>query len=115
MNFREYDPAQDKEAAHRIWLETGWIEDNDKQKEAMDIFLSGGHTLVADLNGEPECLVASMPGSIRYLAEDLALSVIQAVVLPASLAASLANKAWPNASPPISSLPMPLRAPRSQR
>ena len=79
MNFREYDPAQDKEAAHRIWLETGWIEDNDKQKAAMDIFLSGGRTLLADLNGEPECLVASMPGSIRYLAEDLALSVVTAV------------------------------------
>lgn len=79
MNFREYDPAKDQEAVHRIWLEIGWLEDNDKQKATMDIFLNGGRTLVADLNGEPECLAASMPGTIRYLDEELKLSVVTAV------------------------------------
>ena len=79
MNFREYDPVKDQDTTHRIWREIGWIENNDKHKTAMDIFLSGGRTLVADLNGAAECLAASMPGSLRYLNEDLKLSVVTAV------------------------------------
>lgn len=79
MQFRDYNPEIDKESAHRIWHEINWSDNSDDDKAAMDIFLSGGRTLVAELNGAAECLVAAMPGAIRYLDEDLALSAVTAV------------------------------------
>jgi len=78
MNFRIYNPEKDKEAVHRIWREIGWIDDDDDEK-ALDIFLTAGRVLLADLNDEAECLAASMPGAIRYLDEDLSFSAITAV------------------------------------
>lgn len=79
MRFREYNPEIDKEATHRIWHEISWSDNSDDDKAAMDVFLSAGRTLVAELNGAAECLAASLPGSMRYVAEDLALSVVTAV------------------------------------
>ena len=78
MNFRTYNPKKDKEAAHRIWYEIGWLDDKNDEA-AMDIYLSGGRVLVADLNGEAECLVVSMPGSIRHLQTDLSFSAVAGV------------------------------------
>ena len=78
MNFRNYDPEKDQKAVHRIFREVGWVEDEDQEK-ALDIFLSGGRELVADIRGEAECLAASMPGEIRYFTQDLAFSAITAV------------------------------------
>lgn len=78
MNSRPYDPEKDAEAGHRIWREVGWIDDEDGEK-GMDLFLSGSRTLVADIHGAAECLVSSMPGSIRYLDQDLSFSAITAV------------------------------------
>ena len=78
MNFRNYDPEKDQKSAHRIFREVGWIEDG-KEEKALDIFLSGSRALVADIHGEAECLVNSMPGEIRYLEQDLAFSAITGV------------------------------------
>ena len=78
MTIRNYDPAKDKETAHRIWYETGWIGDKDDEA-AMDTFIGDGRTLVAEMNGEAEALVAAMPGSIRYQAEELHFSAVTAV------------------------------------
>lgn len=78
MNFRMYDPKKDKEAAHRIWHEIGWIDDKDDEA-AMDIFLSGSRVLVADINGTAESLVLSMPGHIRHLQDDLPFSAVAGV------------------------------------
>lgn len=78
MTFREYVPDTDKDAAHRIWREIGWVSSEEGEK-AMDSFLAAGRTLVADINGEPECLVASMPGEIYYLGEPLPFSAVTAV------------------------------------
>ncbi len=78
MTFREYDPSRDKEAVHRIWREIGWIEKK-KDDEAMDIFLEGGRNLVAEVNGEPECMVNTGSGTIRYLDEELPLSGVTGV------------------------------------
>ena len=78
MNFRIYDPEKDKEAAHRIWREIGWVDDKDDEA-AMDIFLSGSRVLVADINDTAESLVLSMPGHMRYLQEDLSFSAVAGV------------------------------------
>ncbi len=77
MCFRPYEPEKDKDAVHRIWREIGWIERG--QEPRMDLFLQGGQTLVAEVEGAAECLVATAPGTVRYLAEDLPMSCVTAV------------------------------------
>ena len=67
--FREYRREQDREAAHRIWLEVGWIEKD--QAEVADLIIEAGRAHVAEVNGAAECLVLTAPGSLRYLKEDL--------------------------------------------
>lgn len=79
MKFRQYAPKKDKKAVHRIWREVGWISDDKKEKKMMNTFLKGSRALVAEINGEAECLVSSMPGKIRYLDKDLSLSAVTAV------------------------------------
>jgi hypothetical protein len=78
MTFRTYDPEKDREAVHRIWRETGWVSSDDEEK-MMDVFLSDGRIIVADLDGAPECLAMSVPGTFRYLQEDLSFSAVAAV------------------------------------
>jgi len=78
LNIRPYDPKKDTHAVHRIWQEIHWIEKEEEEK-MLDIFLSDGRQLVAELNDEPECLVASVPGTFRFLEEDLKLSAVTAV------------------------------------
>ncbi len=75
--FRSYDPQKDKEAAHRIWLEIGWLEKG--KEEAMDLFVECGRALVADIHGQPECLVCTAPGAMRYLDQDVPTSFLTAV------------------------------------
>jgi hypothetical protein len=77
VEFRAYNPEKDREAVHRIWRETGWLE-KDKE-EAMDLFVECGRALVADIAGEPECLVITAPGTVRHLSEDLPLSCVTGV------------------------------------
>lgn len=80
MEYRAYDAARDREAVHRIWYETGWLEPGKAEhEEAVDIFLGAGRALVADVGGEAECLAHTAPGSLRYLDEDLAFSCVTAV------------------------------------
>ena len=78
MEFRAYDESRDKEAVYRIWREAGWM-DGDKT-EAFDAHRAASRGLVALLDGEPECLVLTSPGTVRYLDEDLSWSCVSAVV-----------------------------------
>lgn len=80
MNFRHYDPQKDKKATHRMWQEVGWVGNSIEGKQAVDAFLEGSRALVAEINGEAECLANAMPGVIRYLDEDLPLSAVTAVL-----------------------------------
>jgi hypothetical protein len=77
VSFRAFDPERDREAAHRIWMEVGWLE---KEKtEAADIFIAACRAMVAEVEGAAECLVLSAPGSLRYLEEDLSLAGVTSV------------------------------------
>ncbi|NOZ48424.1 MAG: hypothetical protein GXP37_00050 [Chloroflexi bacterium] len=78
MLFRDYDPQKDQTATHRIWREVGWM-DNASEEAVLDAFLAAGHTLVAEINDQAECISASMPGTFRYLHEDLSFAAITAV------------------------------------
>ncbi len=76
--IREFDAQKDSKSAHRIWREINWLDD-DNQEKYLDIFLSDGSGLVAELGGNAECLVTSKAGILRYQKEDLKLSVITSV------------------------------------
>jgi GNAT superfamily N-acetyltransferase len=78
MLCRKFDPRKDSAAAHRIWEETGWLEQG--SKESLELSLVACSSWVAELAGEVECLVLTAPGSIRYLLQDLPLVSVCAVV-----------------------------------
>lgn len=78
MQHRLYDPERDEAATHRIWRETGWIEDEIAERGQARI-LNAGRTLVAELDGEAECLVLSIPGHMRYLQTEVPIAAITAV------------------------------------
>ena len=75
MHFREYHPEADRAAVHRIWHEVGWME----KEEITDLVLTAGQTWVADLEGQPECVVQTTPAALRYLEEELPASIVTAV------------------------------------
>jgi len=77
MRFREYNLETDRAAAHRIWREIGWMDEG--QEELLDLFFTGGRTWVAELEGEPECLVQTTAASVRYLEEELPASIVSTV------------------------------------
>ncbi len=75
--FRPYDDSRDKDAVHRIWREVGWL--TDEITEVMDARIRCGRAKVARIDGEAECLVLTIPGTIRYLDSDLPLACAAAV------------------------------------
>jgi len=77
MCFRVYDPEKDKDAVHRIWHETGWVEPG--RERWMDLFVEAARSWVAEINGVAECLVITAPGTVRYLDADLPMSCVTAV------------------------------------
>ncbi|MBI3945763.1 MAG: GNAT family N-acetyltransferase [Armatimonadetes bacterium] len=77
MVLRSYDAARDREAVHRIWREVGWVEKG--KEERMDRYVGCGRALVAEVAGAAESLVTSVPGSLRYLDEELPFSAITGV------------------------------------
>jgi len=78
FKIREFDPIKDRDASYRIWREINWMKD-DSQENYLDVFLSDGSTLVAELTGSAECLVTSKPAKMRYQKSDLDLAVITSV------------------------------------
>jgi hypothetical protein len=79
MDLRPYDAERDSEASFRIWREAGWMDGSPEGREAAGIFMSGSRGLVAELEGEPECLVLTMPATVRYLDEDLPMCGVASV------------------------------------
>jgi hypothetical protein len=78
MIFRPYDPARDRKAVFRIYKEVGWYSPS-WEEGIQDRFLASGQALVAEMNGEAECLVTSTPGRMRYLDEDLRFAGLSSV------------------------------------
>lgn len=78
ITFREFDHEKDKKAAHRVWREINWIDD-EKEERLLDIFLKDGYAQVAEIDGEAECLVTAKPSELRYQKRDLDLSVVTSV------------------------------------
>ncbi len=77
VSFRPYDAGRDRDAVHRIWRETGWLESG--QEQSLDLFLEANRCRVAEVNGAAECLVTTAPGTVRHLDADLPMSCVTAV------------------------------------
>jgi len=78
MTIRKYNHQKDQKSAHRIWRETGWVDDEEDCRY-LDIHLSNANALVAELNGTAECLVTSVAGNIKHLQSDISLAAVTAV------------------------------------
>lgn len=80
MEIRAYDPESDFDGLARMWREVGWVDaGNEDHEKGLRVFAEQYSGLIADIDGSAECYVATGPGSIRYLEEDLPLSVVTAV------------------------------------
>ncbi len=80
MDIRPYNRETDFEGVARIWREIGWIDaGNDDQEEALKLFANDFDGVVAELDGSPECYVATGNGSILHLADELPFSGVMAV------------------------------------
>ncbi len=95
--LRHLDPEKDREAVLRIWKEIGWLEKG--KEDIFDILLEAdGGNYVAELHGTPECNVTTVAGKIRYMENELPLSVVASVLTSTvarrqGLAAKLTAKA----------------------
>lgn len=77
--LRPFDPTRDREAARRIWRETGWLEHGQEKQDTVDRWVDAGRALVAEIEGEAECLVLTAPGRLAYLSEQLPASLVTGV------------------------------------
>jgi predicted acetyltransferase len=75
--FRPFDPERDREATRRIWREVGWHDGKDTA--SMDVYVDASRALVGEVDGQAECLVLSMPGTLRYLGADLSFAGVMGV------------------------------------
>ncbi len=77
--LRDIDPEKDRDSVIRIWKEIGWIEKG--KEDIFDILLEAeGGNYVAELKGTPECNVTTTTGNLRYMEDDLPLSVVASVL-----------------------------------
>ena len=81
MIFRDYVVEKDQRDIQRIWMECGWIENEDKEKKALDIFLSSSRCKVVEHNDSAECLIVTSPGNMKYCEKDLSLSAVSSVTV----------------------------------
>jgi len=77
--IRRCVPDRDVAAIKRIWQEVGWLEDDETSEKALKLFLEGSTGWVGELAGNPESLVVTMPGTIRYLSEEIPFSAVAGV------------------------------------
>ncbi|MFO7991686.1 MAG: hypothetical protein R6U61_05270 [Thermoplasmata archaeon] len=76
--FREFDREKDGNSIARIWKETGWLREG--KEDNMKSFVEGSdRALVAEMNGDAECLVVDWKGDMRYLDEELPFSCVSSV------------------------------------
>ncbi|GAH44798.1 unnamed protein product, partial [marine sediment metagenome] len=77
MKYRQYDHKKDKKAVQRIWYEIGWLEKG--KEEVVNLHIKSGRSIIAKIDNEAECFATAVPGSIRYLNEELPFSGITGV------------------------------------
>jgi hypothetical protein len=80
MDWRYFDPETDQGAAQAIWNEVGWIDaSRETTQEGLEQFSRCGPGYAGLVHGEPECVVFTAPGRMRYLSEDIDLVAVTGV------------------------------------
>jgi predicted acetyltransferase len=77
VKYRQYDHKRDKKAIQRIWREIGWLEKG--KEEIASLHIKSGRAIITEIDNEAECYATAVPGSIRYLNEELPFSGITGV------------------------------------
>ncbi len=77
IEIRAFDYERDLPSVKRIWREVGWVDED--EEKMMDDFFACGDTVVATMNGEAECSVHIVDGSLRLQETDLPLCAVTAV------------------------------------
>lgn len=77
ISLRPYDAKCDRPSTRRIWRETGWITKD--EEEGMSRYVEAARAVVAEVDGEAECLVCTAPGEMRYGTEDLPFTGVTGV------------------------------------
>ncbi len=81
MKFRKYNHEQDKKSAFRVWEECGWVEDDDKDRKAFDIFNSVGRSKVVDVNDSVECFINADHGKMIFGDKTLKITGVTGVTV----------------------------------
>jgi len=80
MNMRPYNPKKDLKSVLRVLREVSWLPSEDADViAARDEFLKAGRSYVSDIDGVPECLVTTMPGTIKFQDEEISQCCVTGV------------------------------------
>ncbi len=77
--FRSYQGERDEDAVLRIYREAGWVS-KAEEEEATRLLIGSGRGSVAEVHEQAECFVLAHSGTLRYLDEDLPLSIVTGVL-----------------------------------
>ncbi len=77
--YRKLDHERDIKSIQRIWIECGWIDNEERELNAVSDLFKVGESEVALINDEAECVVHWTPGHVRYQNETLELGAVTAV------------------------------------
>ena len=77
MIGRPYDPERDRAQALRVWYEAGWLRPD--RPHAFDAASSRDRALVAEIDGEVECVAVTALGQLRYQSREVPFSGVTAV------------------------------------
>ena len=78
MKLREYEPDRDKDDVLRIYREVGWLTKPGHEK-AIAGLIESGRTMVAEIDGNAECMVTTDPGVVRHGTTDLPFTAVTGV------------------------------------
>ncbi|MBA7570392.1 N-acetyltransferase Eis [subsurface metagenome] len=78
--IRPYHVKKDGEVVLSVFEEAGWREKEKKQDRAWRLYLKSVQSWVAVVDGRAESVATTVPGTLRYLTEDLAFCAVTAVV-----------------------------------
>jgi len=77
MRFRRYVTDKHRDAVFRLLREVGWLEKG--KEEPWDMVFECSRAFVAEVGGAAECIVATIPGQMQYLDEEIPFAEINAV------------------------------------
>ncbi|NKB98336.1 MAG: GNAT family N-acetyltransferase [Pseudomonadales bacterium] len=76
--IRQFVYEDDLDEVKRIWKEVGWVDDEHGAQQ-LDHFFSTGETLLATVDGKPECSVHTVPADMQIHESVISMLAVTAV------------------------------------